>query len=199
MEKGNLIPRKTFPQVPWQTLKNPKTIQDHHAHRWRFHALPSTPMGKPPQRDPHAAEYVLGQTSLPETSETHSTSSSSSSSTDDEKPLPPGRLEDAIKSLKRLASPEVNVQATLAFIVETDWLEQELGAGSTYLDISKGDNWRRTEMSMGVYSVGSVGSLVSWLLFGRRMLFVSGLAWFVILQFVIGILDCIPGRPSGAI
>ncbi|KAL6872582.1 ergosterol biosynthesis ERG4/ERG24 family domain-containing protein [Trichoderma longibrachiatum] len=27
MEKGNLIPRKTFPQVPWQTLKNPKTIQ----------------------------------------------------------------------------------------------------------------------------------------------------------------------------
>jgi protein OS-9 len=50
----------------------------------QFHALPSTPMGKPPQRDPHAAEYVLGQASLPETSETHTTSSSSG--TDDEKP-----------------------------------------------------------------------------------------------------------------
>ncbi|KAL9473401.1 hypothetical protein ACSS6W_007781 [Trichoderma asperelloides] len=50
----------------------------------QFHALPSTPMGKPPQRDPHAAEYILGQASLPETSEAHSTSSSSSS--DDEKP-----------------------------------------------------------------------------------------------------------------
>lgn len=61
------------------------------------------------------------------------------------------RLEDAEKSLKRLASPEVNVQATLAFIVETDRLEQELEAGSTYLDIFKGDNWRRTEISMGVY------------------------------------------------
>jgi protein OS-9 len=50
----------------------------------QFHALPSTPMGKPPQRDPHAAEYVLGQASLPETSETHSTSSRSAA--DDEKP-----------------------------------------------------------------------------------------------------------------
>lgn len=45
----------------------------------QFHALPSTPMGKPPQRDPHAAEYVLGQASLPESSETHSKSSPTSS------------------------------------------------------------------------------------------------------------------------
>ncbi|KAL6790800.1 general substrate transporter [Trichoderma sp. SZMC 28012] len=148
------------------------------------------------------------------------------------------RLEDAEKSLRRLASPKVNVQATLAFIVETDRLEQELEAGSTYWDCFKGDNWRRTEISMGVYctqvlsgiylinygtfffqqaglptdrafdmsvgflAVGFVGTLVSWglmLKFGRRTLFVSGLAWLVVLQFVIGILDCIPGRPSGAI
>ncbi|KAF4125671.1 Delta24(24(1))-sterol reductase [Geosmithia morbida] len=27
MEKGKLIPRRTFPQVPWQTVHNPKTIQ----------------------------------------------------------------------------------------------------------------------------------------------------------------------------
>ncbi|TFB01812.1 Protein OS-9-like [Trichoderma ghanense] len=36
----------------------------------QFHALPSTPMGKPPQRDPHAAEYILGQAALPGDSET---------------------------------------------------------------------------------------------------------------------------------
>jgi hypothetical protein len=35
--------------------------------------------------------------------------------------------------------------------------------------------------------------------FGRRVLYNYGLAVLVVLQFVIGILDCIPGRPSGAI
>lgn len=51
-------------------------------------------------------------------------------------------------------------------------------------------------------AVGFVGTLVSWALlvrFGRRPLFVGGLAMLVILQLVIGILDCVPGRPSGAI
>ncbi|OTA08272.1 hypothetical protein A9Z42_0092280 [Trichoderma parareesei] len=43
----------------------------------QFHALPSTPMGKPPQPDPHAAEYILGQASLPEDSETDSASDGS--------------------------------------------------------------------------------------------------------------------------
>lgn len=35
--------------------------------------------------------------------------------------------------------------------------------------------------------------------YGRRILFNSGLAVLVVLQLIIGILDCIPGRPSGAI
>ncbi|KAL6855670.1 glucosidase II beta subunit-like domain-containing protein [Trichoderma novae-zelandiae] len=43
----------------------------------QFHALPSTPMGKPPQRDPHAAEYILGQASLPGDAETNSKSDGS--------------------------------------------------------------------------------------------------------------------------
>ncbi len=34
---------------------------------------------------------------------------------------------------------------------------------------------------------------------GRRPLYVGGLAMLVILQLMIGILDCIPGRPRGAI
>lgn len=149
-----------------------------------------------------------------------------------------GRLQDAEVSLRRLASPSVNVAASLAIIVETDALEQELEAGSTYLDCFRGSNWLRTEISMGVYctqvlsgiylinygtyffqqaglptdeafnmsvgflAVGFVGTIVSWFLLtrlGRRFLYVGGLALLVILQFIIGILDCIPGRPSGAI
>lgn len=61
------------------------------------------------------------------------------------------RLEDAEKSLRRLASDKVNVAATLAFIVETDKLEQEIEAGSTYWDCFRSSNWRRTEISVGVY------------------------------------------------
>lgn len=61
------------------------------------------------------------------------------------------RLEDAEKVLRRLASKKVNVAATLAEIVETDRLEQELEAGSTYLDVLKGVNLRRTEIAIGVY------------------------------------------------
>ncbi|OAQ76884.1 MFS maltose permease MalP [Purpureocillium lilacinum] len=149
-----------------------------------------------------------------------------------------GRMEDAEASLRRLASSKVNVTATLAFIVETDRLEQELEAGSTYMDCFKKVNLRRTEISIGVYcaqvlsgiylinygtyffqqaglptdeafnmavgflAVGFVGTLVSWGLMvriGRRVLFVWGLAMLTFLQLLIGILDCVPGRPSGAI
>ncbi|KAF5135106.1 Maltose permease MAL61 [Metarhizium anisopliae] len=148
------------------------------------------------------------------------------------------RIEDADKSLRRLASPGVNVAATLAFIVETDRLEQEIEAGSTYVDCFTKVNWRRTEISIGVYctqalsgiylvnygtyffqqaglptdqafnmsvgfmALGLAGTIVSWFLmvrFGRRVLYNYGLAVLVVLQFVIGILDCVPGRPSGAI
>ena len=61
------------------------------------------------------------------------------------------RMLDAERSLKRLGSKKVNTAATLAFIVETDRLEQELEAGSTYFDCFKGDNLRRTEIGCGVY------------------------------------------------
>lgn len=61
------------------------------------------------------------------------------------------RLQDAKKSLRKLASEKVNVAATLAFIVETDKLEQEVEAGSTYWDCFRPANRRRTEISVGVY------------------------------------------------
>jgi MFS family permease len=62
-----------------------------------------------------------------------------------------GRMEEAEASLRKLASDKVNVAATLAFIVETDRLEVEMEAGSTYMDTLRGVNLRRTEISVGVY------------------------------------------------
>lgn len=51
-------------------------------------------------------------------------------------------------------------------------------------------------------AVGFVGTIVSWFFMvniGRRFLYVWGLLVLVVLQLIIGILDCIPGRPKGAI
>ena len=64
-----------------------------------------------------------------------------------------GRMEDAEKSLKRLASPKIDVKQTLAMIIETDRLEVEMEAGSTYTDCFKKINLRRTEIAIGVYSI----------------------------------------------
>lgn len=64
-----------------------------------------------------------------------------------------GRLDDAEKTLQRLASKTVDVKATLAAIVETDRFERELETGSTYWDCFKGSNLRRTEISVGVYCI----------------------------------------------
>lgn len=61
------------------------------------------------------------------------------------------RLQDAEQSLRSLASDKINVAATLAIIVETDRLEQEIEAGSTYMDCFRSANRRRTEISIGVY------------------------------------------------
>lgn len=64
-----------------------------------------------------------------------------------------GRIGDAEASLRSLASTAVDVKTTLAMIIETDRLEQELQAGSTYLDCLKPINLRRTEIAVGVYSI----------------------------------------------
>lgn len=63
------------------------------------------------------------------------------------------RLEDAEKSLRRLCSKSVDVKPQLAMIIETDRLEQELEAGTTYMDCFKPINRRRTEISIGVYTI----------------------------------------------
>ena len=178
-----------------------------------------------------------------------------------------GRVEEAEAVLRRLASAKVDVSASLAAIIETDRLEQELETGSSYWDCFRGVNLRRTEISIGVYctqvlsgiylinygtyffqlaglatqkafymgigflgeflssisiyirrsrphtshpsavlttlsflAVGFMGTIVSWFLLvriGRRPIFNAGLFALVVLMLIIGILDCIPGRPAG--
>lgn len=63
-----------------------------------------------------------------------------------------GRLDDAERSLRRLSSRHVNVRAVLAQIIETDKLETQMETGSTYVDVFRKVNWRRTEIAIGVYS-----------------------------------------------
>jgi SP family general alpha glucoside:H+ symporter-like MFS transporter len=70
-----------------------------------------------------------------------------------------GRLEEATHSLRRLASNTVDVKPTLAMIIETDRLEHELEAGSTYFDCFKNINLRRTEISVGVYTIQNLSGI----------------------------------------
>ena len=62
-----------------------------------------------------------------------------------------GRHEEATSVLRTLSSHKANVERTLAAIIQTDRLEQELEMGSTYRDCFRGVNLRRTEISIGVY------------------------------------------------
>lgn len=64
-----------------------------------------------------------------------------------------GRFDDAEKALKRLTAKGVDVKPTLAMIIETDRLELEMETGSTYWDCFKKTNLRRTEISIGVYTI----------------------------------------------
>ncbi|KAF2107566.1 general substrate transporter [Lophiotrema nucula] len=63
-----------------------------------------------------------------------------------------GRFEDAEVSLSKLSSKQVNVKAVLAQLIETDRLEREMEAGSSYRDVFRKVNWRRTEVAIGVYA-----------------------------------------------
>jgi len=64
-----------------------------------------------------------------------------------------GRLEEAEKALRQLASAKVDVKPMLAMIIETDRLELEMETGTTFMDCFKKINIRRTEIAVGVYSI----------------------------------------------
>lgn len=87
-----------------------------------------------------------------------------------------GRLEEAEKALRQLASPSVDVKPTLAMIIETDRLELEMETGTTFIDCFKKINIRRTEIAVGVYSIQVFSGiyLVGYATyFFQRKLFVS--------------------------
>lgn len=63
-----------------------------------------------------------------------------------------GRIAEAEEAIRRLSSSKVNVKAVLAQIIETDRLETQMEAGSSYVDCFRKVNWRRTEIAIGVYS-----------------------------------------------
>ena len=70
-----------------------------------------------------------------------------------------GRMAEAEHALKRLCSPKVDVKPVLALIIETDRLEHEMEAGSTYGDCFKKINRRRTEIAVGVYSIQVISGI----------------------------------------
>ncbi|KAK9358961.1 general substrate transporter [Lipomyces starkeyi] len=142
-----------------------------------------------------------------------------------------GRLEEAAKSLARLQSKSANInpQQTLATIVHTNKLEEELAIGTSYWDCFKGFELRRTEiacitfagqvfcglnfaynstyffqqvglsttqtyrLNVGGTGLALFGTLISWFLlmpnFGRRTIYVCGMAAMAAILFVIGILN----------
>ena len=64
------------------------------------------------------------------------------------------RLEEAEKSLNRLVRKSANIDTkqTLAMIVHTNNLEQELATGTSYKDCFKGSERRRTEIACVVFA-----------------------------------------------
>jgi MFS transporter, SP family, general alpha glucoside:H+ symporter len=52
-----------------------------------------------------------------------------------------------------MVSSKFDIERPLAMIIKTDQLESEIEAGSTYHDIFKKVNLRRTEICTGVYTV----------------------------------------------
>jgi SP family general alpha glucoside:H+ symporter-like MFS transporter len=70
-----------------------------------------------------------------------------------------GRKADAKASLTKLTSSKhrPDLDAVLLMIEQTDFLEQELEATTTYLDCFKGANLKRTEISVMVYLIQVIG------------------------------------------
>jgi SP family general alpha glucoside:H+ symporter-like MFS transporter len=61
-----------------------------------------------------------------------------------------GRLEDAKKSVKRLTNPErfseEDVDNSVAMMVHTTELEQQISSGTSYIDCFRGTDRRRSEI-----------------------------------------------------
>lgn len=142
-----------------------------------------------------------------------------------------GRLDEAEKSIRRLQrrGAPVDAKQTLAMIIHTNNIEQELTVGTSYLDCFRGVERRRTEiacvcfagqvlaglqfaynstyffqqiglgtaatynMNVGGTGMALAGTFINWFLlmpyFGRRTIYLSGMATLSLLLFLIGFLQ----------
>ena len=62
------------------------------------------------------------------------------------------KIQEAKRALDRLSSSRVDNELVLAMMLETDKLEHEMGIGTTYWDVFKKTNWRRTEIAIAVFT-----------------------------------------------
>ncbi|CAN6674710.1 maltose permease Mal61p [Trichomonascus vanleenenianus] len=69
-----------------------------------------------------------------------------------------GRIEDAVKSVKRLASSKVHVDPhrAVAMMIHTNELEKDAESGTSYLDCFKGTDLRRTEITAVAFVIQAV-------------------------------------------
>ncbi|BEI86280.1 hypothetical protein CcaverHIS002_0605670 [Cutaneotrichosporon cavernicola] len=141
-----------------------------------------------------------------------------------------GRTADAVHSMKRLASSAIDHEEAVALIEHTVRLERDLDFGSTYSDMVRGVDRRRTEigtvalssqalvgfivqgyqtyffkqagmpttdsfkLTLGTYGIAFVGTALSMPLqdrFGRRTLWLAGMAWMLCTMVPVGILACV--------
>lgn len=74
-----------------------------------------------------------------------------------------GKKEEARKALMSLSSAKhrPDIDAVLVMIEQTDLLEQELEATTTYMDCFRGHNLKRTEISVMVYLIQVIGVSLS--------------------------------------
>lgn len=151
------------------------------------------------------------------------------------------RIEEAEKSLRRLQRKDtpVDPKKTLATIVYTNNLEEQLSVGTSYFDCFRGFELRRTEiacmcfagqifsgicfaynssyffasvglsvsttykLSLGGTALALVGTFVNWFAlmpyFGRRTIYIWGMATMFMILYLIGILNVWTERESVAL
>ncbi|KAL1408552.1 hypothetical protein Q8F55_005365 [Vanrija albida] len=96
-----------------------------------------------------------------------------------------GRLAGAERAVDRLAGgvDGVSPSETVAMMVRTNEIEKETTAGTSYLECFKRPTLRRTEIAFGLTiglrmlaMLGTLGSWVAMIYFGRRQLYLFGLS-----------------------
>ncbi|CAD6570669.1 MAG: hypothetical protein TREMPRED_005948 [Tremellales sp. Tagirdzhanova-0007] len=152
------------------------------------------------------------------------------------------RNDEAELAVRRLQSGRVGMniptpQETVALLAETHAIEKRLTSGVGYLECFKGTNLRRTEisvgtwtvqqmcgpvlqtysiyffeqaglaeseafnMNLGLYAIAFVGTVLSWPMinhFGRRTIFLWGLAAIFISLMIVGFIGLAPSTNTGA-